>query len=119
MKKSACPVKLFQEVQTNVQLYHWLTDSYAKHKASDQLYADLQKSIDRYMEVFIGKYGRPTDVNTSLAVKRMTDQELNAYLKEVVKHLQGCVASCDSDLGSIRDDILANIHQALYLFTLK
>jgi hypothetical protein len=119
MKKSACPFKQFQELQANIQLYHWMTQSYARHKATDQLYKSLGQSIDRYVDVYIGKYGRPSSVEGPILLKCMSDDELTNYFKQIIKQLQGCVASVDTDLGSIRDDILAHINQAFYLFTLK
>ena len=48
-------VKFFIEILNNVKLYHWRTKSYAQHKATDELYEKLNKDIDSFVEVMLGK----------------------------------------------------------------
>ena len=38
-----------------VKLYHWKTDSFSQHKATDELYESLNLNIDRFVEVLMGK----------------------------------------------------------------
>ena len=38
-----------------VKLYHWKTRSYAQHQATDELYLKLNKHIDSFVEVLLGK----------------------------------------------------------------
>ena len=38
------------EFLDNLKLFHWNTRSYSEHMASDQLYEDLTKKIDRLIE---------------------------------------------------------------------
>ena len=37
---------------TKLQLYHWQTDSYARHKASDTFVKHFDALIDRLVEAF-------------------------------------------------------------------
>ena len=41
-----------------IKLYHWKTRSYAQHEATDKLYESLNKHIDEFIEVLIGKYSK-------------------------------------------------------------
>ena len=43
------------EMLMTVKMYHWHTDSYAQHKATDELYERLNKHIDTFVEVLLGK----------------------------------------------------------------
>ena len=50
-------VNLFLELLMIVKVYHWKTKSYAEHIATDELYSTLNKNIDRFVEVMLGKNG--------------------------------------------------------------
>lgn len=122
MKKDTIFIFFF-ELQNNVKLFHWLTDSYVKHKATDQLYDDLNKTIDKFIEVYIGKYGRLQNVNRELKLIKYSDADFVNYLKRTIKYLEGdfigLISKNDSDLITLRDDLLIQINQALYLLSLK
>ena len=45
----------FLEMLIMIKLYHWRTHSYATHKATDELYSLLNKHMDRFIEVLLGK----------------------------------------------------------------
>jgi hypothetical protein len=59
-------LSFFFELQNNIQLYHWTCTSFARHKASDQLYKELNKLLDKYVEVCFGKHGKQTALRTLL-----------------------------------------------------
>jgi len=52
---------ILELVNTQVQFrfLHWQTKSYAKHKAYGKFYDNLDDLIDKFVEVYMGKYGRP------------------------------------------------------------
>jgi len=116
-------VKVFLEVLNMVKLYHWKTRSYAQHKATDELYANLNKHIDQFVEVLIGKDERRIKMlekridlidpsNTRNFKERIYEYrefllDINMYFNE----------KRDTDLLNIRDEILADINQFLYLMT--
>ena len=115
------------------KLYHWKTCNYAAHKASDELYDVLNKNIDRFVEVMLGKLngkrinlekvnmiplidfpsGNHFDENMK---KEITDFKI--YLVEL-DNLPVLKQMNNSDLYTIRDEILASLNQFLYLLTLK
>lgn len=47
-------------LQDTVKTYHWLTHEYGHHKATDEFYQALNELVDRYVEVFLSKFGAPT-----------------------------------------------------------
>jgi hypothetical protein len=102
-----------------------MTLSYARHKAADELVEKMLDYSDKFMEVYIGKYGRPTllkkDCDIHLQklddenVTAFLDKTINVMLKELPKHLK----ETDVDLFNIRDEIVSTLHQSKYLFTLQ
>ena len=48
-------VKMLMEMLNMIKLYHWKTDSYAAHQATDELYEKLDAHIDKFVEVYLGK----------------------------------------------------------------
>ena len=41
-----------------IKLLHWQTKSYARHKAYDDIYHSLGDLVDKFVEMYMGKYGR-------------------------------------------------------------
>ena len=116
-------VRIFLEVLNMVKLYHWKTHSYAQHKATDELYEKLNDNIDKFIEVLLGK----DESRIKMIEKRidlmdadsLTDFKLKIYefrefLVDMNIYFNG---KRDSDILSIRDDILVDINQFLYLMT--
>jgi hypothetical protein len=101
-------------IRNQVKLYHWQTKSFARHKATDDLVTSLDTNIDKFVEVFMGKYGRPKVTKT---------MSLHNFVEKQVQYLQVALPkklkSSDSDLLNIRDEILADLNQVRYLFTLN
>jgi len=116
-------VKKFMELLTMIKLYHWKTHSFSQHKATDELFTKLNDSIDKFVEVLLGKSG--TRIKMLESKMNMYDLETKGELREhLLEYRQFLVdmnqtfhAKKDSDLLSIRDEILADINQFLYLLT--
>jgi len=103
------------------KLAHWNTNSYALHKATDKFNESMQSIIDKFMEVFIGRYKlKPYVVKIELNEKHLTDDGIKAYFIKARDYIQGFEAiTTDTELLNIRDELLASINQSLYLFELK
>lgn len=117
-------VRVFLEILNMVKLYHWKTHSYSLHKATDELYGNLNENIDRFIEVLMGKdpkrikmIEKKIDLIDPASVRDFKSRiyeyrdfltDMNLYFNEKV----------DTDLLSIRDELLININQFLYLMTL-
>ena len=98
-------VRVFLEMLNNVKLYHWKTKSYSQHKATDELYERLNENIDKFVEILLGK-------NTYEFKSRM--YEYREFLTEMNTIFD---SKKDSDLLNVRDEILGDINQFLYLLT--
>ena len=119
----------FLEILLMTKLFHWKTFSYAIHKATDELYTKLNSNIDTFIEVLLGKSGgirmnlmhqrsiRLMDLNSNEALKKKID-EFKAYLVDLEnrKELQ---SMSNTDLFNIRDELLGDLNQFLYLLTFK
>lgn len=115
----------FLSMLNTVKLYHWKTTSYAQHVATDELYLKLNKHIDKFMEVYLGKEeSRIKKMRKHLTLthpKTIEDMKIQLYgyrdyLIDMNKVLD---PNKDTDLLNVRDEILADINQVLYLFTFK
>jgi hypothetical protein len=122
---SAEIVHLMMTLRDQVKLYHWQTMSFPRHKATDELVTKLDTNIDQFVEVYVGKYGRPklTGKNSSIRLRNHSDKEAVALLREAVTwlntDLNRYLKKGDTDLFNIRDTIVADLNQTLYLFTFK
>ena len=122
---SAADVQFFFAMRDQIKLYHWQTVEFARHKATDDVLKALDESIDKYVEVYMGKYGRPRlGAKTSVIhVKNMGEKEAVTFVKKCIRTLIEVVpkglGAADTDLINIRDEMLASLNQLLYLFTLE
>lgn len=118
----------FFEMILLIKLYHWKTYSYASHKATDELYTKLNENMDRFMEVLLGKTGMRIDLirqktlplydlnNMSELIKKVN--EFKKYLVNLHNH-RALKVMANMDLMTIRDEILADMNQFLYLLSFK
>jgi hypothetical protein len=119
---SADHIHFFLQLKNQIKLYHWQTKVYARHIATDTQLAKLEEKIDSFVEVYIGKYGRPklTGKNASFSLQNLTEAGAVRMIKaaaNVIKNIYKQV-QMHSDLINILDDMLKELGQLLYLFTL-
>ena len=116
-------VHSFLEFQIALKIYHWQTASYSRHKASDALFGSLSEKIDRFVECLQGSRDRKIKFRTDRAIelKNYSDKDAVLLLREFEAWLNKNLSKSirEKDLLNIRDEILADVHQALYLFTLE
>lgn len=114
----------FLKVSTDLKLYHWMTGSYARHKASDDLVSRISELGDRFVETYIGRYGRPSMAkrDSNIAIAELSDTNVVAYVDHAIKFLLHDVTKMlkkeDVDLLNIRDELIGAFNQTKYLFTL-
>jgi hypothetical protein len=121
---SADHIHFFLQLRDQIKLYHWQTRVYARHIATDQILEKLEKHMDSFVEVYIGKYGRPrvTGKNAEITVHNMTEAGASRLLQAALRYLQGPLSRSlkegDHDLFALRDDLMEDVNQLAYLFTL-
>jgi hypothetical protein len=135
------PFKSFKEeivmkfliVLNMTKLYHWKTCNYAAHKASDELYDVLNKNIDRFVEVMLGKLNGERVNLENVKMMPLIDfpsgKHFDDDMKREVNQFKSYLVDLDnepilksmsnSDLFTIRDELLAALNQFLYLLSLK
>jgi len=107
-----------------LHVYHWQTTSYARHKASDELLGSLTGFIDKFMEIYFGKYGRVAFPQETVTIKigNMTDTDGMDFLDEMIHYYIEFLptyldSTKDTDLLNLRDEILGTTKQIKYLYT--
>ena len=119
---------VFLEILLMIKLYHWKTSSYATHKATDELYTKLNANIDDFIEVLLGKSGTRTDLIGHKNIRLVDLSSVETLKREVDGFKSYLVGLNDNkamklmsntDLYNIRDTILGDLNQFLYLLTFK
>ena len=113
--------KVFFSLKLVNKLYHWNTTSYPRHVASDRFDGILEDIVDKFMEVFIGRYQmKPMVHKISIEDTLVTDKGIETAYKqarEILSQMQNSIP--DTDLLNIRDELVGEINKNLYLFTLN
>ena len=119
-------VTMFLKMLNTIKLYHWRTYSYATHEATDDLYADLNKYVDEFVEVMMGKMDNRNQILNIHLVKMNVPNNNNDFKKEIEYYKKFLIeldphlkSKGNSDLLNIRDEILASLNKLLYLMTLR
>jgi hypothetical protein len=121
-------VTTFLQMLNTVKLYHWKTTSYAQHKATDELYANLNTNIDTFVEIMLGKTGGRVNLTGTKSIPLLDYTDLSNFKSEVEKYKRFLIAmntdsginiTNNSDLLNVRDEILGNLNQFTYLLTFK
>ena len=116
---------VFLALRNQIKIYHWQTMSYARHIASNDLITKLDANLDQFVEIYIGKYGRPKfgGKTGSIPLKNFNDKDATKLVENTIYWLEHDLPrklkNTDTDLLNIRDTIVADLNQVLYLFTLK
>ena len=105
----------FLQLQNNIQLFHWNTTYYSAHKASDKLYKNLGPLIDKFVEVGLEK--RVPAFEEKISVSHKSLPKMKIYLKKCCSTLK--TLALENDLSNLRDAMIEEIHQFLYLVNLN
>ena len=121
-------VTMFLQMLNTVKLYHWKTSSYAQHKATDELYANLNSNIDTFVEIMLGKTGDRVNLTGQKTLPLLDYTNVSDFTKEIIRYKQFLIdmnkdtvlnINNNSDLLNVRDEILGNLNQFTYLLTFK
>lgn len=120
MKLSDSLVRHFFRFQNELKLYHWRTQYYSRHRATDKLSDNILDLIDRFIEAYMGIYGRVSLGKEPIVVRTFTDKNAPSLLKELVAFL-GTLdkpLKYEPSLLNIRDEMVSSLQQTLFLFDL-
>jgi hypothetical protein len=124
-------VRSFLEMLNAIKLYHWKTESYSQHQATDELHEKLSELVDQFVEVLLGKeqpYAKSSHKSRITMVEKhmkMMDstgerdfiEKIHNYRTTLINMNNVLNKKTDSDLLNIRDEMLACINQFLYLLS--
>ena len=111
-----------------IKLFHWKTTSHSVHKATDELYTKLNEHIDTFIEILLGKTGVRTNLLNKhkislidLSNKEQLIKKINLYIAYMVNLSNNSFirSMSNTDLLNVRDEILGDLNQFLYLLTLE
>ena len=121
-------VTMFLQMLNTVKLYHWKTSSYAQHKATDELYSNLNSTIDTFVEIMLGKTGGRVNLTGTKSIPLLDYTDVSGFKREVEMYKDyliglttdsGFDGNKDTDLLNVRDEILGHLNQFTYLLTFK
>ena len=112
-------------IQNQIRVFHWQTKEYSVHLATDKTYEELDGKIDKFIEVFSGKYGhiynnggftlKLDNVESESTITSFVDKNIEYLTNELPKAYK----ETDTDLSNIRDEMLATLNQLKYLLSLS
>jgi len=118
----------FLETLNTIKLFHWKTHSYATHKATDELYSKINDNVDTFVEVLLGKCGNRLHLEHVKHISLKDFSHVEEFKREMesfksyligLNSNKGLQLMSNSDLYNIRDELLADVNQFLYLLTFK
>jgi hypothetical protein len=118
----------FFEIILMIKLYHWKTYSYSTHKATDSLYSNMNENMDKFIEVLLGKTGIRIDLTDKKNIRLYDFENMNAFVNKIkdfksylvdLTNNKAIKLMSNTDLLNIRDEILGDLNQFLYLLSFK
>jgi len=126
MNQEQTIVLTFIEMLNTIKLHHWKTMSYATHKATDDLYSKLNENIDTFVEIMLGKNGLRINLTNVQSNPIYDFSNSSDFLKKIeqYKHFLVNIDNTFSpskkehtDILNVRDELLGNLNQFMYLMT--
>lgn len=117
-------VKTFFEILHTIKLYHWKTKSFSQHKGTDELHEKLAQQTDRFVEVLLGKTSSRIDmVEHKITLydfdnKQDFKHKLFEFRQFLIDLREVFPSKRDTDLMTIKDEMLESVNQFLYILTL-
>jgi hypothetical protein len=111
--------------QIYIKMVHFQTKQYSVHKASDKYYNRFAKNMDRFVEVMQGEVGQVDNNNMVLQEFNFDEykypnniiDKMNLFV-ETLKKFDGVLGDSNG-LLNIRDDMIADAQQFVYLLRFK
>ncbi|MFA5696303.1 MAG: DUF5856 family protein [Bacilli bacterium] len=104
-------VNYIQGFCLGLRLTHWETNSFALHKAAEEIQGTLEGLMDTFVEAAVGSNEGKRPVFKDTVTKCIDPDTLVDYLKSLPTR--------DSTLLNIRDEMVAAVYKFKYLKTLS
>ena len=115
-------VLMFLRMLNTVKLFHWKTHSFAQHKATDELYSNLNSTIDTFVETMLGKTGGRVNLTGNKQIPLLDCDDISTFKREVNMYKEYLInmhlnKDSSTDLLNTRDEMLGHLNQFSYLLT--
>jgi len=114
-------VLMFLRMLNTVKLFHWKTHSFAQHKATDELYSNLNSTIDTFVEIMLGKTGGRINLTGHKHIPLLDCDDFSTFKREVKMYKEYLIHmklnDSSTDLLNTRDEMLGHLNQFSYLLT--
>ncbi len=109
------------KLQIYLQIYHWQTNSYARHVGSGNLYTDVVDITDRIIESMQGSASKKIKISKTFDIKIMnvSDVQIINLLKSYRTFITNSKKGKSTDVQNMFDELLEKINKTVYLFSLK
>lgn len=118
-------IKKLMELLNMIKLYFLNTNNYKNDATTNNMYKNLEKHVDTFVEIYLGKNNTRIKKweNQLSTIQYNRENSFKSKLleyKEMLTDLNLCFdEKKDSDLLTIRDNIIDDINQFLYLLSFK
>lgn len=124
------------QFETAIKIAHWQTTSYAAHITLDKILEEASKKFDEFIEVYQGTFGRIYESHKmailqkgrrsssrpppplTISIENVPKKKYIALVKKSSQFWKSLSLQTHPELATIRDEIVAVLHQALYLLSL-
>ena len=113
-----------------IKLHHWNTHDYGMHKSIDDFHSSISSKVDHFVEILLAKseYGGRSKLIKPMSLHIRTFNDKHAfvlYLNDFKHFLVGLSLNrifntpSNSDISAIKDEMLGDVNQLLYLLSLN
>lgn len=110
------------------RIFHWQTEQYSVHKATDELLSELEEKTDEMLEILQGATGTrirfEDGIRSDEAYRNMTKAKFIKKARSITKYLMTLDRLLDGvspveGVLNVRDELIASIQQTLYLLSFR
>jgi hypothetical protein len=107
-------IGMLMRSRTQAHVYHLETNSFSKHSALEAYYTGIVPLLDRYAEVYMGKYGKINKYNGLNNGINRNSMSVLGYFTGMLKTINEMNLPQDPSLRNIQDEIIALIQSTIY-----
>jgi hypothetical protein len=112
----------FLSLLSQIKLFHWCAIKYSHHTALDKLYNSLSDNIDKFMEIYIGRFNKQPIIPFNISMTITSDiNNVHIYLNTQKEVLRKIRINCNKapELQNILDEIHGDINRTIYILNLE
>ncbi len=112
----------FVSLYVGLKGYHFTTKFYNRHRAIDKFMEQYSGLYDKFMESCMGHHGQMTLQSYTLSIPTINDDNILEYLHQFLQYLLEYIGEHYHnypDLINIRDEMITEVEQLIYLLRLK